>query len=48
MTHWAFNNEKYSRKVAKVLLKGLNSPDYEKVRNYMEAIRPFLLLKDSL
>lgn len=48
ITHYAYNNESYSKKIAKILLKGVNSNDFEKVKNYMEVIRPFLLMKDSL
>lgn len=42
------DNEKLSRKVSKVFLKSINHSNYESVKNYLKALKPFLLSNDSL
>lgn len=41
-------NEKLSRKVSKVFLNAINHSNYESVKNYLKALKPFLLSNDSL
>ena len=47
LAHWCFKNYKLSRKVAKILVKGINSCDYEKIKNYIEIVHAFLALPDE-
>lgn len=39
---------KMSRKVAKVFLKAINNANYENVKSYLTALKPFVRLDDSL
>ena len=41
-------DENFSKKVAKVFLKSINNANLESVKNYMKALKPFLLIDDSL
>jgi len=39
---------KLSQKVSKVFIKAINNSNFENVKNYLTALKPFLRLKDSL
>lgn len=41
-------NVKLSKKVAKVFIRSINSSNYDTVKNYLTALKPFVLLEDSL
>jgi hypothetical protein len=42
------DNLKLSKKVAKVFIKSINNTNFDSVRNYLVALKPFLRLEDSL
>ena len=42
------DNYKLSKKVSKVFIKSINNSNYENVKNYLTALKPFLTLEDSL
>lgn len=42
------DNEKLSRQVSKVFIKSINNSNYETVKNYLTALKPFLKMNDSL
>ena len=48
MAHWAFENEKISRKFSKVFLRGLNFSDNEEARPFLDALHHFMLLRDTV
>lgn len=39
---------KLSKKVSKVFIKAINSSNFETVKNYIKALKPFLKMQDSL
>ena len=41
-------NEKLTRRVAKVFVKSINQSNYDSVKNYLTALKPFLLTSDGL
>ena len=41
-------NLKFSKKVARTFIKIINSSTYDNVKNYLKALKPFLLLNDDL
>ena len=41
-------NIKLSQKVSKVFIKSITSSNYESIKSYMVALKPFLKLNDSL
>ena len=41
-------NEKLSKKVAKVYIKSINNSKFDTVKNYLQALKPFLKMNDSL
>lgn len=42
------DNYKLSKKVSKVFIKSINNSNYENVRNYLTALKPFVMIEDSL
>ena len=42
------DNLKFSKKVSKIFIKIFNASTYDNVKNYLKALKPFLLLDDSL
>jgi hypothetical protein len=42
------DNFKLSKKVAKVFIKSINNSNYDTIKNYLNALKPFLRLNDSL
>ena len=42
------DNLKLSRKVSKVFIKAINNSNYENVKNYLMALKPFLKMNDHL
>lgn len=42
------DNIKLSRKVSKVFIKAINNSNYENVKNYLMALKPFLKMQDGL
>lgn len=42
------DNYKLSKKVSKVFIKSINNSNYDNVRNYLTALKPFLTIEDSL
>jgi len=42
------DNNKLSQKVSKVFIKCINGSDYDNLKNYLTALKPFLKLNDSL
>lgn len=46
--HWAFENERYSSKVIRVILKGLHEADYDELKPYLEVIKKLLKMNDNL
>ncbi len=42
------DDAKLSRKICKILLKSIGLSNYESVKNYLSALKPFLRLQDSL
>ncbi len=42
------DNYKLSKKVAKVFIKSINLSNYDTVKNYLTALKPFILTDDSL
>jgi len=41
-------NLQLSKKVAKTFIKTINNSNYENVKNYLSALKPFLKMEDSL
>lgn len=41
-------NTKLSKKVSKVFIKAINGANYDNIKNYLTALKPFLKLNDSL
>lgn len=39
---------KLSKKVSKVFIKAINGSNFETVKNYIKALKPFLKMQDSL
>jgi len=42
------NNESLSRKVSKVFTRSINNSNYDTVKNYLVALKPFLKMEDEL
>jgi hypothetical protein len=42
------DNFKLSKKVSKTFIKSINNSNYDNVKNYLTALKPFLKLEDSL
>lgn len=42
------DNLKLSKKVAKVFIKVINNSDFNLVKNYLKALKPFVKMNDSL
>jgi hypothetical protein len=42
------DNFSLSKKVAKTFIKSINNSNYDNVKNYLTALKPFLKLEDSL
>lgn len=42
------DNMKLSKKVAKTFIKSINNSNYDNVKNYLTALKPFLRVDDSL
>jgi len=40
------NNFKLSKKVSKVFIKSINNSNYDTVKNYLTALKPFLQVED--
>lgn len=48
LAHFCYKNEKFSKNVAKMLLKGISNNDYEKVKNYLDVVTQVAIIKDEL
>ena len=48
LAHFCYKNEKFSKQVAKLLLKGISRNDYEKVKNYLDVVTQVALVRDHL
>ena len=48
VAHYAYENEDFTKYMCKILLKGINRSDYDKVKNYLEVVSELALLNDSL
>ena len=48
IAHFCYKNEKFSKKVAKLLLHGISRNDYEKVKNFLDVVSQIALIKDNL
>jgi hypothetical protein len=48
LAHFCYKNESFSKKVAKLLLKGISRNDYEKVKNYLDVVTQVCLVRDYL
>jgi hypothetical protein len=42
------DNIKMSKKVSKVFIKAINGSNFDNVKNYLMALKPFLKVNDSL
>jgi hypothetical protein len=42
------DNEKMSQKVSKVFIKAINNSNFDNVKSYLTALKPFLKMNDSL
>lgn len=42
------DNLKLSKKVSKVFIKVINNSNFDNVKNYLKALKPFVKLNDSL
>jgi len=42
------DNEKLSKKVSKVFIKAINNSNFDNVKNYLMALKPFIKYNDSL
>jgi hypothetical protein len=42
------DNVKLSKKVSKVFIKSINSSNFDNVKNYLTALKPFIKLNDSI
>ena len=42
------DNLKLSKKVSKVFIKVINNCNFDNVKNYLKALKPFVKLNDSL
>ena len=48
LSHLCFENKKYSLRIAKYILKGTNTSGSEELGPFLEIMKQFLILKDSL
>ena len=48
LAHLCFENKDYSLRVAKYILKGTNTSNVEELGPFLEIMKEFLILKDSL
>lgn len=46
--HLCFENKDYTQRIAKYILKGTNTSSAEELAPYLEIMKQFLILKDSL
>lgn len=47
IAHMCFKFEKFSKRIAKLLLHGISRNDYEKVKNYLDVVTEIALIKDE-
>lgn len=38
LAHFCYKNEKFTKKVSQLLLKGISRNDYEKIKNYLDVV----------
>jgi len=38
LAHFCYKNEKFSKRVAKMIVKGINRNDYDVVKHYLETV----------
>ena len=48
LANMCHENTKLSQKVSKVFIKAVNGANYDNIKNYLTALKPFLKLNDSL
>lgn len=48
LAHLCFENKDYSLRIAKYILKGTNTSGADELAPYLEIMKQFLILKDSL
>ena len=47
IAHLCYKFDKFSRRVAKLLLHGISRGDYDKVKNYLDVVTHIALVKDQ-
>jgi hypothetical protein len=47
IAHLCYKFEKFSRRVAKLLLHGISRGDYDKVKNYLDVVTHIALVRDQ-
>lgn len=47
IAHMCFKFEKFSKRIAKLLLHGISSNDYERVKNYLDVVTEIALVRDE-
>ena len=47
IAHLCFKYEKFSKRIAKLLLHGISRNDYEKVKNYLDVVIEIALIRDE-
>ena len=48
LAHFCYKNNDFSKKVAKLVLKGISKNDYDKIKNYLDVVTQVALIKDEL
>lgn len=47
IAHLCYKFEKFSRKIAKLLLHGISRGDFEKVKAYLDVVTQLAIVKDQ-
>lgn len=47
LAHYCYQDAQLSKNLSKVLLNGISRNDYEKVRNYLDVVTQFALIRDQ-
>ncbi len=47
IAHMSYKYEKFSKRIAKMLLSGISRNDYEKVRNYLDVVTELVMVRDQ-
>ena len=47
IAHYSYDNFEFSKKICKILLRGINKSDYDKVKNYLEVVTQLSMIHDE-